>query len=597
MLIGIISFTSLFLIVLYNVFNNYNKGLIQVLFNSSLISSLILLYWFITDNPSYIININWFYWNLNTISLSLIIDPTFILFSTIAIFVSWSIVEYSTYYMVNDPNRRSFDNILILFLAFMLILISSNNLFTLFIGWEGVGILSFILISWWSTRATANSSALLAIIYNRIGDSGLILFMAISLLNFNSLNLNEIIQLNNINNLPNIAILGIILAASGKSAQFILHPWLPAAMEGPTPVSALLHSSTMVVAGVFLLYRCSPLLLSLTWALPLICIIGAITALFAASSALFQYDIKKIIAYSTTSQLGLMIIALGINAPNLALFHICTHAFFKALLFLCSGSIIHSLNNEQDIRKMSFSNISLPLTNSCIIVGSLALCGLPFLAGYYSKDLILENSQNYVTNNISIIMALIATLFTAIYSLRLIYYLAFPNLNTGPLNPITEENSNLINPIIRLTTGVFCSGWALSLSTFNNLLINLPHINKLIPLLMTLSVISLIQILLTLHPLNNTPRLLSLFNFFSSEWYYNRILQPTFLNLSLNLSTWGVLRTLDQGWITLIGAGGISASVLQIIPTIQKTQSANISSYISHLSLFTLAFFLLINFY
>jgi len=223
-------------------------------------------------------------------------------------------------------------------------------------------------------------------------------------------------------------------------------------------VSALLHRSTMVVAGVFLLFRCTPIIKRSPWALLLIRILGSITALFAARVALTQFDIKKIVAYSTTRQLGLMVVAIGLKIPELALFHICTHAFFKALLFLCSGRIIHRLKKEQDLRKMAKRRKSMPLTTRCIIIGSLALCGLPFLAGYYSKDTILEAGQVSISKRVRIIIAMIATLMTAIYRLRVIYYISSVKIKTKAIKPISEENQKMINPILRLTTGVFISG-------------------------------------------------------------------------------------------------------------------------------------------
>lgn len=281
-----------------------------------------------------------------------------------------------------------------------------------------------------------------------------------------------------------VATVGIILAAAGKSAQFSLHPWLPAAMEGPTPVSALLHSSTMVVAGVFLLFRCSPIISESRWGLTIVSILGSLTALFAARIALVQYDMKKIVAFSTTRQLGLMVLAIGIKAPELALFHICTHAFFKALLFLCSGSIIHRLKKEQDIRKIGKRGAKLPLTSRCIIIGRLALTGLPFLAGYYSKDLILEASQVSLVKRIRILLGLIATLFTAVYRMRLIYYTVTPIIKKKVIEPMSEENLNLQNPLIRLTAGVFSSGWIASLCFFKKEGIKIPLIKKVAPLAM-----------------------------------------------------------------------------------------------------------------
>lgn len=253
-------------------------------------------------------------------------------------------------------------------------------------------------------------------------------------------------------------LLGLILAAAGKSAQFGLHPWLPAAMEGPTPVSALLHRSTMVVAGVFLLIRTESLFSKSPKRQTIILLLGGVTALFAASTAIAQHDIKKIVAYSTTSQLGLMVTSIGIGQPLLALFHICTHAFFKAMLFLCSGRVIHSLKDEQDLRKMRGLSSLLPVTSACLILGRLALMGTPFLAGFYSKDLILEASGASLLKRLGLLLRMIATLLTAVYSFRIILFCFLTNPTISPLSPIEEEKGKLKGALLRLSIGTIFSG-------------------------------------------------------------------------------------------------------------------------------------------
>uniref|UniRef100_A0AAU7E453 NADH-ubiquinone oxidoreductase chain 5 n=1 Tax=Protankyra bidentata TaxID=2904677 RepID=A0AAU7E453_9ECHN len=414
--------------------------------------------------------------------ISFIFDQYSLFFFFVGALITWSIIEFSIYYMNEDVFSYNFFRLLMIFLLNMLILVCADSLFVLFIGWEGVGILSFILISWWKTRQDAQGASLQAIIYNRVGDLGLILLVFYSVSVFGLWSLNSFFLVCNESESLFLLFCGLF-AASGKSSQFGFHPWLPSAMEGPTPVSALLHSSTMVVAGVFLLIRLLSVLGDQAFILWVCFLLGGLTSLFASTVALFQYDFKKVVAYSTTSQLGLMVCGIGLGQPLLSFFHICTHAFFKAMLFLCSGSIIHSFGNEQDLRKLGGVSKSVPITFSCIAVGSAALAGIPFLSGFYSKDLILESVVESSVNLAGAAIMFVAAMLTAVYSFRVIFCCSGINGSVGSLHPVSEESVFLIFPIIRLVVGSIFFGWLVSFFLFDLSVFFTGFISKIFPIL------------------------------------------------------------------------------------------------------------------
>ena len=409
--------------------------------------------WILVDS----LNIQWcFYFDSLTAIMLIVVT-----------FISSLVHIYSTEYMEYDPHLTRFMSYLSLFTFFMLILITANNFLQMFVGWEGVGLSSYLLINFWFTRIQANKSAIKAMLVNRVGDFFILLAIFSLYFVFNSLdydvvfNLVPLILTNKILigcfdffSIDLICIL-LFLGAMGKSAQLGLHTWLPDAMEGPTPVSALIHAATMVTAGVFLLSRCSFLFEYSFTALNFIMFIGSTTAFFASTTGLFQNDIKKVIAYSTCSQLGYMIFACGLSSYEVGVFHLSNHAFFKALLFLGAGSVIHAVADEQDMRKMGGLKNILPFSYTIMFIGSLALIGFPFLTGFYSKDTILEIAfaKYSIMGHFCYFLGTFAAFFTSFYSTRLLFlvFLAEPNGNKISLLNAHEGSWRMTLPLFILS--------------------------------------------------------------------------------------------------------------------------------------------------
>jgi len=441
---------------------------------SGILSLFIFYEVFVHDYSSNKLIFNWISSGDFHVNWSIYIDPLTSVMLVVVSLISSIIHFYSIGYMSHDPHKPRFMAYLSLFTFTMLTLVTADNFLQLYFGWEGVGLCSYLLIGFWFKKPSANAAAIKAFIVNRVGDFGLAIGIFLIFFFYGTVNYNEVFQQTPLLLQKEIIFLGIqfnlitliclllFMGAMGKSAQILLHTWLPDAMEGPTPVSALIHAATMVTAGVFLVVRCSPIFEYSQVALNVVATVGMVTAFFAATVALVQNDIKKIVAYSTCSQLGYMFFAAGVGAYHVAIFHLFTHAFFKALLFLGSGCVIHSFNEEQDIRSMGGVWKKIPYTYALMIIGTLALTGFPFLSGYYSKEAIIEfaylkgSTIGYYAAAVGIFTALL----TAIYSWRLIFKTFHGKYNNkkNNLSSIQESPLTMLIPSCLLAIGAIITG-------------------------------------------------------------------------------------------------------------------------------------------
>jgi len=440
----------------------------------AILSSIILLETIKTGKVYEYPILNWITSGSLKLHWSIYVDSLTAVMLVVVNSVSALVHIYSIGYMSHDPHKPRFMSYLSLFTFMMLSLITADNFLQLFFGWEGVGLASYLLIGFWFKKESANNASMKAFIVNRVGDLGLLIAMFLIFKTFGTLTFSEVFSQAADQSKNSIKIFGgeynlitticvfLFIGAMGKSAQILLHTWLPDAMEGPTPVSALIHAATMVTAGVFLVARCSPLFEYSQYALNLVAFVGATTAIFAASIAIVQTDIKRIIAYSTCSQLGYMFFAAGMGAYNVAIFHLFTHAFFKALLFLGAGSVIHAFHDEQNIEKMGGVWKKIPLTYALMLIGTLALTGFPLLAGFYSKDAIIESA--YFSKSLfagyAFVIGLTTAFITSIYSWRLIFKTFHGKYNnTMSFEKVHESGPVMLIPLLLLAVGAIFSGY------------------------------------------------------------------------------------------------------------------------------------------
>ena len=539
-------------------------------------------------------------------------------------FVSALVHIYSIGYMDEDKSVPRFMSYLSLFTFFMLILVTANNFLQLFVGWEGVGLASYLLIGFWFKKPSANAAAMKAFIVNRVGDFGLIIAIALIYLTFGSVNFTEVFaavpaHLNDkftilgteFSTITAIAIL-LFIGAMGKSAQIGLHTWLADAMEGPTPVSALIHAATMVTAGIFLVARCSPIFEYSPLALSVVTIVGATTAIFAATIAITQNDIKKIIAYSTCSQLGYMFFACGVSAYSAGIFHLLTHGFFKALLFLGAGSVIHAMHHEQDIRKMGGLWKKIPFTLVMMWIGSLALAGFPPFAGFYSKDAILEAAfmSNAQFGHLAFYLGITAAFLTAFYSWRLLF-LVFNGKTRADHHTFDHAHESpltMLLPLLLLAIGATASGFIgqnfLHMISFeNNFFANAifvqpenkileeihqtPELIKSLPLILGVVAIALAYLFYIIKP--QIPASLAkstgvLYRISFNKWYFDEIYDKIFVQSIKKLGT-KLWQFWDNKVIDGFGPNGFAAICRTLAGRVSQIQTGYVYHYVLAMSL------------
>jgi len=546
-------------------------------------------------------------------------DTLTVVMCCVVTFISSLVHLYSIEYMAHDPHLSRFMSYLSLFTFFMLILVTADNFIQMFVGWEGVGLCSYLLINFWFTRIQANKAAIKAMVMNRIGDFGLVLGILLIFISYRAVDYATVFALTptmcgtciNFLNLEmdTLTTIGFFLfiGAIGKSAQLGLHTWLPDAMEGPTPVSALIHAATMVTAGVFLIARCSPIYEFAPDILEVIAVLGASTAFFAATVGLLQNDLKRVIAYSTCSQLGYMIFACGLSNYSVGVFHLANHAFFKALLFLGAGSIIHAVADEQDMRKMGGLKNLIPFTYSMIVIGSLALIGFPFLTGFYSKDLILEVAFGKYTSSghYSYYLGTIGAFFTAFYSTRLLYltFLAKPNGFRSVICYAYDSSYYICTALgVLAVPSIFIGfytkdmvvglgtdfwGTAIYVDQKNMNMLDaefIDHFYKLLPV--KLSLLGAFSAFIfykfqnkLLFKLKISTIGKKLYNFLNKKWFFDKVYNEQLGQFFFNFGYAVSYKIIDRGIFEILGPHGISNILSKISFTIAKLQTGYIYHY------------------
>ena len=553
--------------------------------------------------------------NFDSLTVSMLI-PVLIVSSLVHI--------YSIGYMSHDPHNQRFFSYLSLFTFMMIILVTANNYLLMFVGWEGVGVCSYLLVSFWFTRIAANQSSISAFLTNRVGDCFLTIGMFAIIWSFGNVDYSTVFSIAPFMSDYIVIITGtcLLIGAMAKSSQIGLHVWLPMAMEGPTPVSALIHAATMVTAGVYLLMRSSPLIEYSNTVLLLCLWIGAITTVFSSLIGLFQQDIKKVIAYSTMSQLGMMVIAIGLSSYNVAIFHLVNHAFYKGLLFLGAGAVIHAVSDNQDFRKYGGLRAFLPLTYSVMLIASLSLVAFPFMTGFYSKDFIIESAygQFCFSSTVVYFISTIGAMFTTLYSVKVLYLTFLTNPN-GPIinyKHAHEGDIFMSTPLIILaifsiffgyvTKDIFI-GLGSDFFADNSIFIHpsheimldtefaVPRIFKILPLILTVS-LSLISIIFSEY----RPKALmhfklsrfgyNIYSFFNQrflvELFYNRYITDLVLKLGGQTT-----KVIDKGSIELVGPFGLEKGLVMLSKNIANLDTGVITSYALYI-LVGLTFYMLI---